>query len=325
MAASKWVKGLFTLEDPLNIHKTVGFACGLHFLYRLSMTRLDASIVGTELSLARIGVPFVPSRDDMGFDGSTLTAVCLAVHVMLSCSSLVFKLPAKRIKEGSRIWPEYRLHSIAFAMRSISLMALYWYEKKTNSAPNYLGNAAIVFATIIAADIASWSCAKNHSSTIQDLDAPPAMRYFFSVMQFHATTACMFGLRRFSTQFVYVWIIQATAFLMTLRRKNLLPHGPLVSTYGIMLIYGFVVATYDARSYGAWTTLNALSNTAALLRLGLRVNKYVLWCIMALACHYARETPGFKQWWPVLHAATAGALVLLGAYKVTKKSGDKDE
>ena len=35
-----------------------------------------------------------------------------------------------------------------------------------------------------------------------------------------------------TTRFVYVWIIQFTAFLMTLRRKNLAPHGPLVVGYG---------------------------------------------------------------------------------------------
>ena len=28
------------------------------------------------------------------------------------------------------------------------------------------------------------------------------------VMQFHATTGCLIGVRRFSTQFIYVWIVQ---------------------------------------------------------------------------------------------------------------------
>jgi hypothetical protein len=48
------------------------------------------------------------------------------------------------------------------------------------------------------------------SSTINDLSAPAAMKYFFSVAQFHATAGCLVGLRRFSTQFVYLWIIQVS-------------------------------------------------------------------------------------------------------------------
>ena len=42
-----------------------------------------------------------------------------------------------------------------------------------------------------------------------------------------------------------------TAFLMTLRRKNLLPHAPLVYTYGIMLAYGMFVACAEGERGGA--------------------------------------------------------------------------
>ena len=41
-----------------------------------------------------------------------------------------------------------------------------------------------------------------------------------------------------------------TAFLMTLRRKNLAPHGPLVTTYGLMLGTGFVISTIDHSMHG---------------------------------------------------------------------------
>ena len=33
-------------------------------------------------------------------------------------------------------------------------------------------------------------------------------RVGLQVMQFHATTGCLIGVRRFSTQFIYVWIVQ---------------------------------------------------------------------------------------------------------------------
>ena len=65
---------------------------------------------------------------------------------------------------------------------------------------------------VFVADFGSWWVGPaGRSSTIQDLDAPPFMRFFFSVMQFHATTGCLLGVRRFATQFFYVWIIRARA------------------------------------------------------------------------------------------------------------------
>lgn len=212
---------LFTKEDYphkiFGIHKLLGIACLLHFIFRFA-------------------VVFVSS--DMWFTSSLQTPMFLGLHALLSLSSIIFKIPKKRIVEGSRIWPEYRLHSIIFACRSLACMALIWAEQRYQLAPAYEWNAIIVLGTLVAADVATWSVEEtSRSSTIRDLDAPPAMQFFFSVMQFHATAGCLLGVRRYATQFVYVWIVQFTAFLMTLRRKNLAPHTPLVFTYGFMLAY----------------------------------------------------------------------------------------
>ena len=150
-----------------------------------------------------------------------------------------------------------------------------WAERRLGvTTPRYEANAAIIMLTLLAADFGTWWVGpQGRSSTIQELDAPPPMRYFFSVMQFHATAGCLMGIRRFSTQFFYVWIIQFTAFLMTLRRKNLAPHGPLVVGYGIMLTAGFCISTYDHYLHGSWLAVNTLANAAATLRLAGRINK----------------------------------------------------
>jgi len=42
---------------------------------------------------------------------------------------MIFKIPLKRIASGYRIWPEYRLHSIFFALRSLSMMLLIWLSR----------------------------------------------------------------------------------------------------------------------------------------------------------------------------------------------------
>ena len=187
-SAPSKLRSLFTKEDKGNIHKMFGLFALLHFIYRF----------------ANVG------SSDMAFKADGRTIACLGAHAMLSATSLIFRIPIKRIAEGSRIWPEYRLHSIAFAYRSIACLLVTWYELKHGvSTPFYLANAAIVICTMLAADFGTWWVGPaGRSSTIQGLDAPPPMRFFFSVMQFHATAGCLVGVRRFSTQFFYVWIIR---------------------------------------------------------------------------------------------------------------------
>jgi len=253
---------LFTQEDNFNLHKSLGIFCLLHYAWRFAQS----------------------GPTDMGFAYSNATLGCIAAHLLLSVSSLIFKIPLKRIASGYRIWPEYRLHSIVFACRSLAMMLVIWAEGRFGLEPNHHLNYLVALGTIAAADLSSWSVGPaGRSSTIQDLEAPPAMRYFFSVMQFHATMGVMLGVRRFSTQFIYAWIIQLNAFLMTLRRKNLAPHSALVWTYGAMLVFGFIVCSYEAHTIGAFVMVNTLANTAAVLRLGGRTPKYLLWSSVAPA------------------------------------------
>ena len=267
-------KKLFTREDKphrvFGIHKIMGLGCLLHFIMRF-------------------GVVATQAWPDMGFTADYNTVALMGMHALLSGSSIIFRLPSKRIVEGSRIWPEYRLHSIIFAYRSLACMAVVWLERRYGLEPMYWINPIIVLATIAAADLASWWVGEqSRSRTIRDLDAPPAMQYFFSVMQFHATAGCLLGLRHFAAQFCYVWIIQFTAFLLTLRRKNLAPHTALVNMYGAMLAFGFVVASQEALEENSWALANTLANVAAVGRLGFGINKYLLWIGMAAICWYAR-------------------------------------
>lgn len=102
-------------------------------------------------------------------------------------------------------------------------MTLYYYEQAFDIEPIYYANFAIVMATLLAADLCSWTVGENRSGSIRELPAHPAVRFFFSYMQFGATTGCLYGFsRRLSVQMLYVLVLQTTPFLMTLRRKNLL-------------------------------------------------------------------------------------------------------
>ena len=104
----KMLTSLITAEDPSHLHKLLGIGCLGHFAYRFM----------------RYGA------NDMEFStAGWLTPALLLMHALLSVSSLIFRLPKRRIRDGSRIWPEYRMHSIIFAVRSLSLMLLYWAEQ----------------------------------------------------------------------------------------------------------------------------------------------------------------------------------------------------
>jgi len=273
---------LNTGEDPYGLHKSLGVFALLHYCWRF----------------ARVG------RQDMGFGPTAGTLVCLLLHAALSCSSLVFSIPQRRIKEGSRIWPEYRLHSIIFALRSLAYLLLLWAERVAGAAePWHCGNVAIVFGALLAADAASRSCGEEfRSRTIRDMDVPnPLLQFGFSCVQLHATTAILLGTRRFSAQFVILLVIQFTAFMMTLRRKNIVSHEVWVGTYGAILASGFAVCTYDVLYHNNVFFFNALGNTMCLLRFGaLRVNKYRA-CLPA--CLPADATSGTAARCPAMHPA----------------------
>jgi len=191
--------GLFTDEDPLHAHKILGAVCLAHFAYRTGCLAAD------------------PLGGDMAFGAAAkaVLPVMLILHASLSCSSIVFPLPGRRIREGSRIWPQFRLHSIVFAGRSLACMALVWADQwyPAPGGPRYWANTLIVFAALLAADAATdWVPLSQRSPTIRGLDAPPLYRYCFSLVQFLETIGCLVGLRSYAGQFAVVFVIQTCAY-----------------------------------------------------------------------------------------------------------------
>ena len=266
-------KSLFTHEDTFNVHKMLGLPCLAHFLWRT------------------LSVPFRP-LDDMGFQPTGLTALLIVWHLALSVSSLIFRIPKVRIKEGSRIWPEFRLHSIVFACRSLACMSLVWAERRYALEPMYWANVVVVFATLVAADVATASV-EHHSGTIRGLDTSAAYKFAFSFMQFLGTMGCLVGLRAFAAQFAVVFIIQTYAFTLTLRRKNLVTHNQTIFIYAYQLSVGGAVAQIEIFQAGGMQALcmfPALAAMAMLLRIGAGLSKYVVWAIMAVVVQFARRT-----------------------------------
>ena len=276
----QWVRQLFTKEDHLHVHKTLGGLALLSYVWRLSQA----------------------GATDMAFQTHPeWTAVTLLLHLFVNLSSFEFRIPAQRITtDGGRIWPEYRLHSLVFLSRALACIAVNWYEQHYQLKSNYLLNLFIVLGAIAAGDISSYAVGQNHSRSIRDLSAPASVKYYFSVMQFYATAVALFGLRRSSLFFYIALVVQVTAFLMTLRRKNLVSHEWNIVLYGALLAGGFAMGAYECVYFAAATgrdqhdynmtaifSLSLIACTASLWRMGpwptwmdpLR-NKYLVWTAM---------------------------------------------
>jgi hypothetical protein len=282
------IANLATKEDPLHLHKSLGTACLASFLWRFSYIR-DPS--------ADLGFVYFPQ----------FTFITILLHLFLNLSSFEFNLPEKRISSGYRIWPEYRLHSLVFLIRSLLLMTIYWHESVFDIEPNYWLNGLVVLGSMAAADLASATC-KHQSSTIRALQAPNIVKYYFSVMQFCATATCLYGLRRFTVQFYFVMIIQCNAFLMTLRRKNLMLHQVGVVLYGIGLVLGLTLAIveYDrAGGLDCVRSVTLVACSAAFWRMGpwseRYKNKYLIWAVECLFLNLIIR-PSLESDYPLLRS-----------------------
>jgi hypothetical protein len=112
---NRWSKQLITKEDHLHLHKALGFLCLAFFAWRFALLFDETS--------------------DLGFGiYPQWTIPTILLHLCLNLSSFEFKIPERRITTGYRIWPEYRLHSLVFLVRSLAInhqtiggiYLLYW-------------------------------------------------------------------------------------------------------------------------------------------------------------------------------------------------------
>ncbi|GAX27299.1 hypothetical protein FisN_23Lh132 [Fistulifera solaris] len=298
----KWRRELITKDDPVHLHKTLGFLCLISYIWRLSQ--------------------WGPERD-MGFaTHPQFTLPTIFLHLLLNLSSFEFQLPPRRIDSGYRIWPEYRAHSLVFLCRSLATMLLTYYEQVYHKPPNYWMNLVIVLVTMAAADTGS-RFTDHQSGFSRKLQVPNMVKYYFSVAQLWATAGIIYGIRRYSVQLLYCLIIQVNAFLMTLRRKNLAGHYLLVSVYGFLLVSGILTCTIELFLWDGWRAVlifGIAANTASVIRLAPRKhplmdNKYLMWifigCLVSKMRQSFRET---DKWMISLATISMVAMVSLGFY-----------
>jgi len=208
---------LVTHEDPSHIHKILGIISILNYGYRYYL-------------LFSYGSMYLDNRP---------AAFLVLCHAALSCSSLIFHIPSTRNKGAPMIYPEYRLHSILFVLRSVFCYFLTYFGF-------HIGyKFAVCYLTMLLADMAT--------AIHQPLDTQSQLNTTMRNMPFDrrigeeeqkqiilmqssqqiGATLYMFG--NLDSCFSPMFAIQIAAFLMTLVRKNIIDSNMWHIVYNISL------------------------------------------------------------------------------------------
>jgi hypothetical protein len=245
---------LISNHDPYHVHKILGLFALVHFLYRL----FNIAINGYAFSEWELQ------------EGSSWPLACLLLHGLLSWSSLLLPLTKKRILTAPMIWPEFRLHSIAFATRHVlgtgmciaGLWSLGSPEQQltlqeaasSSTLPFALAQrlytfavrSAIVLATSHAAAHITEHMGSKADRTTNSMPYPPGtsaalgqqFKAFYATAQFHATAQAVAG--DATMAFAPLFAIQGAPLLMTLVRKGKLGATAYHITYTLALLVPYL-------------------------------------------------------------------------------------
>ena len=267
---------LNTKEDSSFFHKGLGTLCLLHFLYRYYLYFFYGNM----------------------FIQSTIDIFLVNIHGVLSISSLQFHIPGLRNPLKPMIYPEFRLHSILFALRSIIACNIFYYNF------SFIYIILTCFTTLMVADIISWNynIEGKNGKTIRNMpfesniDKTVQLEVvkMQSMMQIGATTF-MFG--TIETAFSPLFAIQLAAFLMTLVRKSIISTTSWHTIYSLSLwiniaffttlptefiliqqfmihSFHYVFFPYRINKYIAWSIIFCLYS---LYKINLQNNFFLLW------------------------------------------------
>jgi hypothetical protein len=259
------VSKLFTNEDHLQIHKTLGILSVVSFLYRYFVV--------------------YPAQGNLGFDGRLIDHLTILLHFLLSCSSIIFHVISRRIANRPMIiWEEYRLHAIVFSTRCVSVYLYGYFQPFAGTDLDRVALIILVLLHHVMADkITEWYGSKNGITTVRVHDQHrsdiTAVLRFYAFYQFAALSSHVVPNARLSDLGFNTFIaIQSSAFLMTLYRKSIITEVSHAFWYTVCLVISLYHIFSDCGSPFFFAKLSA----AYFLRTEMKLNKYVLWSGFAL-------------------------------------------
>eukprot|EP00008_Paramoeba_atlantica_P012583 CAMPEP_0201489328 /NCGR_PEP_ID=MMETSP0151_2-20130828/22112_1 /ASSEMBLY_ACC=CAM_ASM_000257 /TAXON_ID=200890 /ORGANISM="Paramoeba atlantica, Strain 621/1 / CCAP 1560/9" /LENGTH=333 /DNA_ID=CAMNT_0047874883 /DNA_START=17 /DNA_END=1018 /DNA_ORIENTATION=+ len=273
------IKKLVTREDNFHIHKTLGILSVLSFFYRYAFV--------------------YPTTGTLGFDigYNKFNWLSMIVHMTLSFSSIIFRVPAHRIsKKPMIIYEEYRQHAIVFTLRCFLVFII---GTVFPEAPVYTIPLVLTACHLFVDDITRRHGTAGNTAVRTNTERMATSTFYkmvgllYSFYQFLALGAMILPTDcRADMGFNAIIAIQSSAFMMTLYRKKIVRGRTHMLVYSLCLL---VSAFHFVRVIGLVST--ALIAATFALRISLPrqySNKYVLWTAFFLTILWRRDLAGVE-------------------------------
>jgi len=262
---------LITKEDGIHVHKILGILCFGNYIYRIG----SWLVCGAD----RVYIP--SNKKDILF--------WITCHSLLSLSSLIFHLPSKRVRGSPVIWPEYRLHSILFGMRSLLVMFVHVLIK--NQWTSYVLRSLVLLGTMVGADVTTHYFG-SQEKTMRGMPFPQntdiimknRINMYYSISQALATIKMIYSAEppyQLVEPFLILFPIQIAAFFMTLVKKGIMTTGGWHFYYAVSLGLNYIYSLMIPFSLNYYPVLVG-SIFFCISRFRYRYNKYLLWMIIIL-------------------------------------------
>ena len=249
---------LATKEDPYHIHKIIGSLCMINFFIRHALLYLYGNM----------------------FFHNSYNMSTIALHGILAISSLFIHIPALRNPAKPMIYPEYRLHSIVFSLRSVVVCFLVY------NGAHVFWKMSMCYVTMIAADIVTYfynpnnqngSTMKNmpYDSRISSWDKSQ-ITLMNSSLQIGAT---LYMLDTVDSAFSPLFGIQFAAFLMTMVRKSIISANTwyILYAFSLWISSGFYLSHFTSDFI---IILVPLFYLYVEVFFSIKLNKYISWTIV---------------------------------------------
>jgi hypothetical protein len=207
----------------------------------------------------------------------------MGLHTMLSCSSIIFHVPKKRIPDKPMIiYEEYRRHAMVFTLRCFSVfsMAVLYPERPWYILPLVVASHHLLADYITKINGTEGNTAVRSTSRIVKDDSiyKKYISKFYSFYQFLAIASHITNHEE-TPDLAYnaIIAIQTSAFAMTLYRKKI------IKGLGHLAIYGscLILSTYHILRILTFYEL-FLTSMVFYTRISLENklnNKYILWTV----------------------------------------------
>ena len=208
--------------DVMHIHKIMGFGCLAHYGIRFYWK-------------FKYGTMFFEQND-----------ISPLIHLVLSLSSFLFKVPTLRLSSKAIIWKELQLHNIIFTSRSVMMIYHSMLFKEVNTLYYFVRLGIIGFHHYLA-DVITDKYQNNDKTTTRDIPHNidnkiiiDANKKFYAISQIAATSTLLITCNP-DNGFVIMFPIQFSTFLMTLVRKGFISNNQWHILYSLSLAIPYFI------------------------------------------------------------------------------------